>query len=127
MDGKGKQVRIRANYVDGDAYYTWQAGFDYLYFGQINGQHLITADIVGHEFSHGIIFHTAELDNKNEPGTLDESYADIFGFMIELFIEQGMNRPLDWTIGEDANIPYDFMRNLSAPYPSGEVHIAGLK
>lgn len=42
-------------------------------------------DVVGHEFTHAIIQYTADLIYQNQPGQLNESYADIFGELIDLF------------------------------------------
>ena len=69
-------------------------------FGTRNGFSLATLDIVGHEFTHGVVKYTAGLENEREPGSIDEGYADIFGTMVE---RHGDWANLDWTIGEDAN------------------------
>ena len=44
---------------------------------------LSTLDVVGHEFTHRVISNTAGLIYQNEPGALNESYADIFGWLID--------------------------------------------
>ncbi len=49
-------------------------------------------DVAGHEMSHGVIQNTANLEYYAESGALNESFADIFGVM--------MDRE-DWQIGED--------------------------
>lgn len=49
-------------------------------------------DVAGHEMSHGVIQHTANLTYQNESGALNESFADIFGILIDRD---------DWTVGED--------------------------
>ncbi len=56
-------------------------------------------DIVGHEMTHGIIAHEKNLLYLNEPGAVNESLADIFGTLIELWalVPQG-----NWLIGEHA-------------------------
>ncbi|MGB3541759.1 M4 family metallopeptidase [Rubrivirga sp.] len=40
-------------------------------------------DVAGHEMSHGVIQHTADLVYKNQPGALNESIADVFGVMVD--------------------------------------------
>ena len=40
-------------------------------------------DVAGHELSHGVIQETANLDYDTESGALNESFADIFGRLIE--------------------------------------------
>lgn len=71
-------------------------------------------DIAGHEITHGIIQHTANLEYENEPGALNESFADIFGAMIDRN---------DWKMGEDVVLPAAFpsgaLRDLSNPHNGG--------
>nr|WP_205137266.1 M4 family metallopeptidase [Virgibacillus halotolerans] len=49
-------------------------------------------DVGAHEMSHGVVQHTAGLIYRNESGALNESYADIFGAMVDRD---------DWLIGEN--------------------------
>jgi len=49
-------------------------------------------DVAGHELSHGVVENSANLIYQNEPGAMNESFADIFGAMIDRD---------DWKIGED--------------------------
>lgn len=53
-------------------------------------------DIVGHEISHGIIQHEADLVYAGEAGALNEGLADVFGALVEQ--AQGS---ANWVIGED--------------------------
>ena len=71
-------------------------------------------DVAGHEMAHGVIQNTANLDYQNESGALNESYADIFGAMIDRD---------DWQIGEEIANPSVFptgaMRDLQNPNNGG--------
>jgi len=71
-------------------------------------------DVAGHEMAHGVIQNTANLDYENESGALNESYADIFGAMIDRD---------DWQIGEEIANPSVFptgaMRDLQNPNNGG--------
>jgi Zn-dependent metalloprotease len=49
-------------------------------------------DVGGHEITHGVVEKTANLVYQDESGALNESFADIFGVMIDRD---------DWKIGED--------------------------
>lgn len=49
-------------------------------------------DVAGHEMSHGVIQNTANLEYFGESGAINESFADIFGAMIDRD---------DWKLGED--------------------------
>lgn len=68
-------------------------------------------DVAGHEMSHGVIQNTANLQYRNESGALNESFADIFGAMIER---------KNWLMGEDvvksAAFPSGALRNLADPH-----------
>ena len=48
----------------------------------------VVDDVVGHEFTHGVIQHTAKLFYYMQSGALNESYADIFGEAIDLTYHQ---------------------------------------
>ena len=84
-------------------------------------------DVVGHEMSHGIIERTAGLRYSYQPGALNESWADVFGEVIEQWKENGNSfgsGPLqaaqgaDWLIGEDVFTPGeagDALRSMKAP------------
>lgn len=54
-------------------------------------------DVIGHEFTHGIVAYTAGLsDTKNNlmPGAINEAVADIMGYCAEAVI---MEKEIDWT------------------------------
>ena len=78
-------------------------------------------DVVGHELTHGVIDHSAKLVYQNQSGALNESFADIFGEMIEA---RTTGRP-DWLIGTGLGRPLRNMANPAAftfsagrPYPT---------
>ena len=85
-----------------------------------NGDQAFTAplakalDVAGHEMSHGVIQSTANLEYQNQSGALNESFADIFGAMIDRD---------DWHLGEDITnsnyIPTGRLRSLSDPNNGG--------
>ncbi len=70
-------------------------------------------DVAGHEISHGVIQNTANLKYQGESGALNESFADIFGAMIDRD---------DWKMGEDVvtNVfPSGALRDLQNPHNGG--------
>ncbi|RMG23259.1 MAG: T9SS C-terminal target domain-containing protein [Bacteroidetes bacterium] len=71
-------------------------------------------DVGGHEMGHGVIQATANLEYQGESGALNESYADIFGSMIDRD---------DWTLGEEVVNPAVFrsgaLRDMSNPHNGG--------
>ncbi|MEZ4849341.1 MAG: M4 family metallopeptidase [Bacteroidia bacterium] len=66
----------------------------------VNYGPLVSADITGHEITHGVTEYSANLVYQRESGALNESFSDIFGEMIE-FHATGSN---DWQMGTDIGI-----------------------
>jgi Zn-dependent metalloprotease len=76
-----------------------------------------TLDIIGHEYTHGVIAYTADLcvDYATESGALAESFCDIFGTMIEYYTDPSR---ADWVMGSQCIIsdaPTSMKRSLSNP------------
>ncbi len=71
-------------------------------------------DVAGHEMSHGVVQATANLRYEGESGALNESFADIFGAM--------MDRD-DYKIGEDvvkiSSFPTGALRDMANPNNGG--------
>ncbi len=71
-------------------------------------------DVAGHEMSHGVIQGTANLEYQGQSGAMNESFADIFGAMIDRD---------DWQMGEDITNPSYIstgaLRSLSDPNNGG--------
>ena len=72
-------------------------------------------DVVGHELTHGVIHHSANLVYRNQPGALNEAFADIFGEMIEA---RTTSRP-DWILGSVLG-DRRFMRDMANPAAFGQ-------
>ncbi|PGS52022.1 M4 family metallopeptidase [Bacillus sp. AFS041924] len=72
-------------------------------------------DVTGHEMTHGVVEHTADLTYENESGAINESLADIFGE----FTQQYTTGVTEWELGEDIttpNTPNDGgLRSMSDP------------
>ena len=72
-------------------------------------------DVAGHEMTHGVIQNTANLQYKSQSGAINESFADVFGSMIDR---------TNWTIGEQvatpAVLPSGALRDLSNPNQGGK-------
>lgn len=56
-------------------------------------------DVIGHEFSHGVIQYTANLLYQDQSGALNESYADCFGIMVKQRLLKQTAKQSDWLIG----------------------------
>ncbi len=117
IDGRGGNILSFINVVDEDS-----AALDNAFWNGVgifygNGNTAFNAplakalDVAGHEMSHGVIESTANLEYENESGALNESFADVFGAMIDRD---------DWKIGEDISrttiFPSGAIRDLSNPH-----------
>lgn len=107
VDNEGMKVKIYLDAVnknhffkDDEAYVnaSWNKN-NFIVIGSMDGVSLgVATDVLGHEFTHGVIQYTAGLIYKDESGALNESYADILGSLIE-----GKN----FTLGEDIKVVRD--------------------
>ncbi len=59
-----------------------------------------TNDVIGHEFTHGIISHSSGLVYQDESGALNESYADIMGNLIFPDVATLAPGVPAWVVGE---------------------------
>ncbi|MCI0520266.1 MAG: M4 family metallopeptidase [Chloroflexi bacterium] len=86
FDDLGAELRSTANY--GRAYMNafWN-GEQTTY-----GDSFAVKDVVAHEWTHAVIQYTANLEYQWQSGALNESFADIFGAMIDRD---------DWLMGEE--------------------------
>ncbi len=100
MDGSGDEVRVWADMPNfPNAQFIPIGSKNYLKLGTLENAYLAVIDVAGHEFAHGITYHSAGLVYDSEPGALNESFSDIFGFEVEAFAEGAVT---DWLMGEDA-------------------------
>lgn len=76
-------------------------------------------DVVSHELTHGITERTAGLYYSQQPGSLNESFSDIFGMLID---------SANWDIGETIytpEIPGDALRTAVDPTSIGDPAVWG--
>ena len=78
---------------------------------------LATVDIIAHEFTHGIIETTANLNFSYESGALSESFADIFATAVEFYAKPSS---ANWTIKEDAHLSGGADHSLASPNTYGQ-------
>lgn len=94
----------------------WNGAFMFYGNGDIafNAPLAKALDVTGHEFTHGVIQSTANLEYFGESGAINESMADAFGVMIDRS---------DFQLGEDiANseiFPTGAMRDMENPHNGG--------
>ena len=103
-DGKNKGVHATVHF--GDRYDNAFFNGKQLVFGDGDGSDFSALsgglDVVAHEFTHGVTFHTARLGMEGQNGALNEAISDIFGCFVEG----------DWKIGEAVYHPSGHARAL---------------
>jgi bacillolysin len=101
INGKGGNIISLINIADkdgsnlGNAFWNGEA----MFYGNGDATFLPLAkglDVAGHEMTHGVVQNTANLEYQGESGALNESFADVFGSLIDRD---------DWLIGEDVVKP----------------------
>ena len=122
INGDGGNMLTFVNYVSGDILELgntafWNGKFAVFGTGGTKFSNLAGGlDAIAHEYGHGIIGSTADLIYENQSGAINETYADIFGAMVDR---------ADWYIGEDITkvdySPTSRLRDMSNPHNSGVV------
>jgi Zn-dependent metalloprotease len=62
-------------------------------------------DVVAHELTHGVITHEANLVYQDEPGALNEHFADVFGVLTAQWKARQSADAADWLVGKDVMGP----------------------
>ena len=77
---------------------------------------LVTADILGHEYTHAVTQNNANLEYRGESGALNESISDIFGTAFERFL---FPNNWNWDLAEDSYQIRDMAspRRAFPPFP----------
>lgn len=86
--------------------------------GRLFGPFTGCLDVIGHELSHGVIQHEAELEYRGQPGALNESFADVFGSLVKQRALGQSVQEADWIIGKGLFTPSvkgEGLRSLRAP------------
>ena len=107
-DNQGAKLISEVNYPCNDYAdnaWWWRNTMGYG-IGRVNNNWAISLDVAGHEMTHGVIQHSSNLEYQDESGALNESFADIFGVMIERE---------NWIIGERLNNDGTYFRSLANP------------
>lgn len=69
--------------------------------GKLFNRFTKSLDVIGHEFTHGIISFTSALVYRNESGAINEHLADVFGTLIKQWVNNEDVHSANWLIGED--------------------------
>ncbi|MET8244470.1 M4 family metallopeptidase [Streptomyces sp. NPDC005202] len=124
-NSKGAQAMVHFGNKIANAF--WDPTCDCMLYGDGDGQMfkkpLVVLDVTGHELTHGVVDATAKLEptrvdadgnQYGEPGSLNESLADIFGSNVEFFTNNPKNPP-NYLVGEKLGLAQKFLRRLDHP------------
>lgn len=62
-------------------------------------------DVVGHELTHGVVQFGSGLTYHDEPGALNEHFADVFGSLVKQYKKRQTAAKADWLIGREILVP----------------------
>lgn len=98
LDGEGMAINSYVHYGSNYNNAFWNGR--HMTYGDGDGEFFISLsaglDVAAHEMTHGVISHTANLAYRNQSGALNESFADVFGVLVD---------DDDWEVGEDIMAP----------------------
>ncbi len=79
---------------------------------------LTELSVIGHEFSHGVVQFSGGLVYRDQPGALNESFADVFGALTEQYKKKQSAKEASWLIGEGVfteRVEGQALRSLKEP------------
>jgi Zn-dependent metalloprotease len=74
--------------------------------------------VIGHELAHGVTQYSAGLAYRNQAGAINESISDVFGALVEQYLNKQSVKEASWLIGEGLFTPQvdgAALRSLKAP------------
>ncbi|MFJ1649875.1 M4 family metallopeptidase [Streptomyces sp. NPDC088337] len=120
IDGSGLPLDATVHY---DKHYNnafWNG--EQMVFGDGDGEifldFTIPVDVIGHELTHGVTQHTANLAYFGQSGALNESLSDVFGSLIKQYTLGQTATEADWLIGAGLLAPGvsgTALRSMKAP------------
>jgi Zn-dependent metalloprotease len=102
IDNRGMNLTALVHYLKNYTNAFWDPVEKRIVFGDGNdffNPFTSALDIIGHEYTHGIIAHEAGLEYRGQPGALNESIADVFGSLIKQYHDGQTADRADWLIG----------------------------
>lgn len=114
LDGEGMAIISKVHYGTNYNNASWNGRW--MTYGDGDGVFMTSLsaglDVAAHEMTHGVITNSANLVYRNQSGALNESFADVFGALVD---------DSDWEMGEDIMAPaakadgVNVLRSLSNP------------
>lgn len=118
IDDKGMNLQLVTNFKTNYNNAFWNGTF--MIFGNGDGNTFSdlagSLDVTGHEMSHGVTEHTANLVYELQSGALNEHFSDAMGVAVDFFANPGT---ANFLVGEDVTSPAtpgDGLRNMQDPH-----------
>ncbi len=86
--------------------------------GKLFTRFTVSIDVIGHELTHGVTAHEANLEYQDQPGALNESISDVFGSLVKQRTLRQTAISADWLIGAGLftkRVSGTALRSLEAP------------
>lgn len=120
IDGSGLPLDATVHFGEGYDNAFWNG--EQMVFGDGDGEvfldFTIPVDVIGHELTHGVTQHTANLTYFGQPGALNESVSDVFGSLIKQYTLGQTAAEADWLVGAGLLAPRvtgTALRSMKAP------------
>ncbi|WP_037854330.1 M4 family metallopeptidase [Streptomyces sp. NRRL S-340] len=120
IDGSGLPLDASVHYDEKYNNAFWNG--EQMVFGDGDGEvfldFTIPVDVIGHELTHGVTQHTANLAYFGQSGALNESVSDVFGSLIKQYTLGQSAGEADWLIGAGLLAPRvtgTALRSMKAP------------
>ena len=120
VDGRGMRLDSSVHYGSGYDNAFWN-GTQMVYGdgdGKLFRRFTKAPDVIGHELTHGVTAHEANLEYRDQPGALNESFSDVFGSLVKQRLRNETAEQADWLIGEGLFTPKVkgvALRSMKAP------------
>ncbi|MCC3774549.1 M4 family metallopeptidase [Streptomyces sp. UNOB3_S3] len=120
IDGAGLPLNASVHYGEKYDNAFWDG--EQMVFGDGDGDlfldFTLPVDVIGHELTHGVTQHTANLEYYGQSGALNESVSDVFGSLIKQYALGQTTDQADWLIGQGLlgpDVTGQALRSMKAP------------
>jgi Zn-dependent metalloprotease len=101
LEGRGMTLILSVHYGAHTANAFWNG--EQMLFGEGDGELFLrftkSLEVVAHELTHGVIQYESNLISENEPGALNEHFADVMSVVAEQWHKRQTVDQADWWIG----------------------------
>jgi Zn-dependent metalloprotease len=107
LDGNGMTLVSIVHYGDKISNAFWDG--EQMLYGDGDGELFLSftksIEVVGHELTHGVVQYTSNLVYQDEPGALNEHFADAMSLLVEQWYKDQTVKKADWWLGGELLAP----------------------